>query len=191
MQERSKKDIRFDREQAGQPDSTGAYFAENETPQPYAVPAARTTPPQLIDVTDTPSPASPAVETPVKNVSKNPYASYLASPVASPLQSPAPPPTNNPYRQTPPPAEAPIPVAASQSNYDFDFLDSYASPNETNLQLPIPPSRAAVAHIATTEGTSASRVAEEDEEDEPVTPLHPSEKSLGKMRSASYTQKDL
>lgn len=171
VQERSKQETRFDRNTAGEPDSNGTYGQFNN--DGYTVPSA-----------------SPAVSTPTKRTSMNPYAQFLTnSPPPAAATSPPQSPnsiikSNNPYRAL---SEQPSPPS---NNFNFDFLDSYTNSEQDNLQAPLK------ATTATANGLSRSNAplgvvipstSAEDDDDSILTPLQPSEKALGKMRSASYT----
>lgn len=93
-------------------------------------------------------------------LSMNPYAAYLAKPTSPPSS----PPSDKPPR--------------TESNYNFDFLDSYAENPE--LQTPMVASPSRQFDTATVKEGGAV-------EESISVPSQPSERALGKMRSASYS----
>lgn len=210
VQERSKQETKFDRVAAGTPDANGAYHdydahgreevedrerreaEENERAEERDREQQQSYQQQSNHPTHNPPPiASPLPE---QRNSMNPYAAYLTTsppPVTSPpLESPR---SNNPYHVAPIPNER---STSDASNYNFDFLDSYT--NSSDLQAPLQatsPFRSAPAAPPAGRGgdgleitippVSSLSLADTDEESI-KTPLQPSEKALGKMKSSSY-----
>lgn len=157
--------------------------------QQQTLPSARNAPytsPQL---------ASPPPDRPI---STNPYAAYLnaTSPIAA--TPPVSPRSNNPYHVSPLPNESS--TTDANNNYNFDFLDTYT--DQPDLQAPLEatsPFRSTPAKSPTARGGErleivippVSTLKLEDTDDESIkTPLQPSEKALGKMKSSSYSTKD-
>lgn len=139
----------------------------------------------------TTKPASPPSD---QRLSTNPYAAYLnptTSPAVAPSTSPR---SNNPYYVAPTPIER----STADSNYNFDFLDSYTNSNQIQQQATSPfrtaPAEPPIGR-AGRDGLEiaippVSNLSLEDDEESIKTPLQPSEKALGKMKSSSYNSRD-
>ena len=218
VQERSKQETKFDRNAAGRPDANGAYhdyessgrddvdereqreaeeneraeaIEQREREQSYQTqPISSTQPTQSDSIPSTKSASPPSDQ----RLSMNPYAAYL-NPTASPtVASPTSPRSNNPYYVAPTPIES----STADSNYNFDFLDSYTAANDSQQQA-TSPFRAAPTNPpigrAGRDGVEiaippVSTLSLEDDEESIKTPLQPSEKALGKMKSLSYNSRD-
>ena len=220
VQERSKQETKFDRKTAGTPDANAAYHdyessgrdevdereqreaeeneraeeREREQQQSYQTQSTRTNQPMH---SDTITPVQSAFPPSDPRRSMNPYAAYLTSTASPAVAPPSSPRSNNPYYVAPTPDER----ATTDSNYNFDFLDSYTNAND--LQAPLQatsPFRSAPAKPATGRNgrdgleiviPAVSSLDLEDTDEESIkTPLEPSEKALGKMKSSSYTTRD-